>query len=209
MPRGANIWKKGKDGETDETVLQLNRAGLDAMKSKSQRMTQARNKRTSSLPMADSAMPTQERLQQAKGAFQIGGDRRCKIFRMLDAPLEQIFSQQKISDLQYEALRQLRVHWYLGQLAGMPRSIDMNRVTVDWNGLGQSERELMHRQAYDIGWRELARLEQIAVNAVVLVENPLAVAGLELGYRSPYRGRVAVLELLRSAAAKLVKAWRI
>jgi hypothetical protein len=180
------------------------------MKAKACRIVRQQEKRIHRALMADTAMPTQERLQQSQGAFQIGGDKRSgKIFRMFDTPLQRIFSEQKISELQYEALRQLHTHWFLGQLAGIPRSVDLNRIAVDWNGSAASERELMHREAFDIGWRALERLERFAVNVVILIEQPLTVAGHEIGYRSPYRARLAALELLQSAAGKLVIAWRI
>jgi hypothetical protein len=160
--------------------------------------------------MVAEAMPTQERLKHAQGAFQIGGDKRSgKIFRMFDTPLQRIFSEQKISELQYEALRQLHAHWFLGQLAGMPRSFDLNHISGNWNGSTASERELIHRQMFEMGWKMLENLEQKIVNIVVLTEQPLVEAGQMLGYRSPYRGRVAALEILRQAADRLVAAWRI
>lgn len=160
--------------------------------------------------MADTAMPTSERLKRAAGAFQIGGDRRSgRIFRMLDSPLEQIFADKKIDDLEYEALRRLRMHWTLGQLAGSPQSVDFNRVARDWNGSAQSERELYHREMFGDGWGKLERLERSIIGAVVLTEIGLAVAGVMLGYRSPYRARAAALELLRAGADRLAMAWSL
>jgi hypothetical protein len=181
------------------------------MKTKAQAQRQARQqKRTSAPLMADTAMPTAERLRHAAGSFQIGGDRRSgRIFRMLDAPLEQIFADKKLSDLQYESLRRLRMHWTLGQLAGSPQSIDYNRVARDWNGTAQSERELFHREMFGIGWQELGGLERSIVGAVVLSEIALSLAGALLGYRSPYRARVAALELLQASAGKLAAAWSL
>jgi hypothetical protein len=44
---------------------------------------------------------------------------------------------------------------------------------------------------------------------VVLAELGLNIAGAQLGYNSPYRGRTAALELLKSAADILTKLWNI
>jgi hypothetical protein len=179
------------------------------MKARAERRSQLRG-RTSAALMADTAMPTAERLRQAAGSFQIGGDRRSgRIFRMLDAPLEQIFAEKKINDLEYEALRRLRMHWTLGQLAGSPQSVDFNRVARDWNGIAQSERELYHREMFGIGWNKLEQLERGIIGAVALSEITLAVAGLSLGYRSLYRARLAALDLLHSGAGKLAMAWSL
>ena len=155
-------------------------------------------------------MPTAERLRQAEGSFEIGGDRRSgRIVRMLDAPLEKLFSNHKLNDLEYESLRRLRMHWTLGQLSGSPQSVDLNRVAHDWSGNAQSEREVFHRQQFEIGWRALLPLERGVVGAFALNEIALAIVGLGLGYRSPYHARCAALELLQRGADTLAIAWRL
>lgn len=164
--------------------------------------------RTTEPVMAETAMPTQRRLAQAGAAFEIGGDARSgRVIRMLDSPLEQLLSERKLSEQHYEVLRRLRLHWYLGKIVGQVHAIDLNQVQTAWSGLAQNERALLHREAFDQGWSVLERLERGVVNAVVLTETGLTEAGAGLGYRSPYRGRVAALELLQSGAGRLVRAW--
>jgi hypothetical protein len=165
-------------------------------------------KRTGGL-LIDSAMPTHERLRHAHGAFEIGGDKRSgRIFRMLDSPLEQLKSENRISELHYEALRKLRMHWYLGNLAGAPGAVDLNRIVARGNGAAQSERELMHRQEFRQAMAQMMAVEREITNAVVLLELALAHAGSLLGYRSPYRARLAALDWLCSGADRLVTHWR-
>jgi hypothetical protein len=180
------------------------------MKTKDRRQRKAAREQAL-LAQAHTAMPTAERLKHAgKGGFTIGGEQRgVKIFRMLDAPIEQLLAENKLTNLQYEALRRLRLHWYCGHLAGLPHAVDLNRVAGFGSGLGQGERELLHREAFDQGWRTLALNEHGVVGCVVLSEYSLALAGSELGYSSPYRARQAALELLLSAADRLAKAWRM
>jgi hypothetical protein len=169
-------------------------------------MGKARAKRTRP-SMAATAMPTQERLRQAGDAFEIGGSvRDGHIFRMLDAPLEQLYGRRLLTQGQYEALRRMRLHWFLGAMASSLRAVDLNRVQVSsWDALGQSERELMHRQAFGAGWALLGPLQRGVVMTVVLTEGGLTSAGAELGYRSPFRGRMAAMDLLRGAADVLMR----
>jgi hypothetical protein len=160
--------------------------------------------------MADSAMPTIERLKHAGGHFQIGGDKRTgRIMRMTDSPLEILFAEQKLTDLQYEMLRRLRLHWFFGQLAGNPLSANLDRVgSADWDGLQQNERELMHRKSFNNAWFHLLEIERVVINAVALTETGLTDAGAQLGFKSPYRGRVAALEVLHAGADRLARVWR-
>jgi hypothetical protein len=164
--------------------------------------------------MQPEAMPTAERLRHAGDAFEIGGSsgRGKRIFRMLDAPIEQLLKEGKLNDAQYEVLRLMRVHWWLGSLSGNLRSTDLNRLTMklphDETNLTSVERGLMHREAFYCGWSALDLLQKTSVNSVVLIEQSLTATGADLGYASPYRGRAAVLEYLRGAAAQLMDAWR-
>ena len=160
--------------------------------------------------MAESAMPTAERLKQAAGAFDIGGDKRSgRVFRMLDAPLEILFSAKKLTDLEYESLRRLRMHWTLGLLSGSLQSADFNRVADHLSVAAQSEREIYHREMFNIGWVAMVPLERATVGAVALNEIALAIVGAALGYQSPYRARSVVLELMQSGAARIAQAWKL
>jgi hypothetical protein len=130
---------------------------------------------------------------------------------MLDAPLEQMLARAQINDRQYEALRLLRLHWFLGHLASGLRAADLNRVPGQpGDGLEHNERELLHRQAFRAGWVAMSGLERGTVSATVLTETAgLTSVGVALGYSSPYRGRMAALELVQSAANTLAKIWNI
>lgn len=164
--------------------------------------------RKQSATLSEDAMPTRERLEHSTGAFEIGGRRGGKrVLRMLDTPLERIFLEHRLSPTQYDALRRLRVHWFLG-ITGRIQAANLDRTQADWSGLERNERELMHRQAFDAGWGGLDRPQAVVVNAVVLVEQGLVEAGAELGYRSPYRGRQAALELLQAGGEQLAQTWR-
>lgn len=178
-------------------------------KAKAHRTPRPVGKRTSEPLMAIQAMPTRERLAQAQGAFQIGGDRRTKVFRMLDTPLESLYNSEKLTGIQYDALRSLHLHWYVGLMSGSAKSVDLNRISSpDWARMSIGERELMHRQCFDVGWSCLDVSQKVVVNVVALEESGLQVAGFKLGYASPYRGRIAALELLQSGGDALAKAWR-
>ena len=179
-------------------------------------MTKARAWRRTSQPakrthgaatLAQSAMPTRERL--AKGGFEVGGDGGRRIVRMLDTPLEQARARAQITDAQYDGLARYRMHWFLGHLAGNLRAIDMDRVIgSDRGGVdGTFEQVLWHRQMFDVARDALPVLERLAVAGVVLDEVGVTEVGAGFGYRSAYRGRQFVLELLCSASQEITSAW--
>jgi hypothetical protein len=175
-------------------------------------MTAKRQKKRFAPSGVTEGTPTPQRYKHAQGAFEIGGDKRSgkgnRIVRMLDSPLEQVWTNNQITDAQYENMRRLRLHWFLGDLAGSPQSMNYNRVgTNDWINLGTSERQLQHKQEFIRAFDVLTTIEKQIVSAVVLIEIPLSVAGVELGYRSPYRARQAALEILRGAADRLARVW--
>jgi hypothetical protein len=161
--------------------------------------------------LVEAAGPTPERLAHAHGAFQIGGmARSARVFRMLDAPIERLLFESRITESQHEALRQLRTHWFLGQVAATPRSVDLDRVVArDQDNRAPGELVLVHRQAFRAAWRILRSAERQVVHDVVLFELPLHVAGVGLGYTSPYRARHGAFELVQSAADQLRWFWRI
>jgi hypothetical protein len=154
--------------------------------------------------LAESAMPTAERLRHAGGAFEIGGNARSgRIVRMLD-PLQQLFSVHQLTETQHGALIRLRAHWSLGLLSGSMGSLDLDRVRQ--SGAGSREEQcLLHREAFRLAWARLTRTEREVVYTVVLTEGGLTSAGAVLGYRSPYHGRMAALALLRSSGETLAK----
>jgi hypothetical protein len=150
-------------------------------------------------------MPPRERLSHDD--FEVGGVGRMRVVRIL-TPLDQLLARAQISPLQYEALRLLHKHWFLGHLAPALRAIDPERTYGAGAELGLEA--LYHQASYYQGMDSLREPhQQYVVTTLVLGEFGLNSAGALLGYRSPFRGRVKALELLRSAANRLIEIWRI
>jgi hypothetical protein len=158
----------------------------------------------------DDRGPTPERLQRARKAFVVAGTVRRRIVQMCDTPLERLLLRDQLSLGQFNALRKLREHWFLGQLAGHPRAVNLDRILAPtWDGLALGERELEHRGQFRWAWLVLTALERQVVYSVALAEAELLAAGAAMGYRSPHRARQNALTVLRAAADRLVKLWRI
>jgi hypothetical protein len=154
-------------------------------------------------------MPTRERLEKARGAFEIGGDGSRRIVRMLDAPLEQMRTRGQLTENQYQTLVRVRMHWFIGYHGGSLQAIYLGRVTAhnrDY-GMASSEQEIWHREMFGVAFGGLLVIERDVVTMVVIQERSLAEAGTALGYHSPYRARQAALECLRGAAAEIMSAW--
>jgi hypothetical protein len=151
-------------------------------------------------------MPTRERLE--KGAFEIGGARQHRIVRMLDAPLEQARAREQITETQFQALARYRVHWFMGNHAGSLRSVGLDRVHSYGRYHGETgEQEIWHREMYLTARGVLLATEREVTAKVVLEEHGITETGAELGYRSLYRGRQAVIECLVSSSQKITSAW--
>jgi hypothetical protein len=148
-------------------------------------------------------MPPRERLTH--GDFEIGGEGRHRVVRML-TPLDRLKALQQISQAQYEALRLLHLHWFLGCLAPQLRAVDLERTPG--SGAGPID-ALAHQEDYYRGMRRLTPIERSVATTLALSEFGLTSAGAMLGYQSPYRGRMAALKILQSAADRLIEAWRI
>jgi DNA-directed RNA polymerase specialized sigma subunit len=69
------------------------------------------------------------------------------------------------------------------------------------------EQEILHRERIEIAFGALRQLEREVVTMMVLGEQNINEVGAWMGYSSPYRGRQAALELLRTAAGKIMSAW--
>lgn len=167
-------------------------------------------KRTSGhATLSQGAMPTRERLEKASGAFEIGGDGSRRIVRMLDAPLEQLRARSQITEQQYRVLERLRLHWYLGHHAGSLRAADLNRVMASNRDYGETatEQALRHRELFDAAADSLSKLECAVMTWVILGECSVTEIGALIGYRSPYRGRQAVIEILGDVAGKIMSVW--
>lgn len=163
--------------------------------------------RSQSSALSESAMPTQERLAKAGGDFQIGGDGAHRIVRMLDAPLEQARARGQLTETQFHVLAKYRLHWFLGYQSGSLRAVDLDRVMVSGQQGGGGDQVIWHRDMFETAGRGLLALERMALASVVLSEHNITTVGSFLGYNSPYRGRQAVLDSLRSASVKITSAW--
>ena len=155
--------------------------------------------------LSSDAMPTKQRLE--KGAFEIGGVGPHRVVRMLDAPLEQALAREQITETQFQVLARYRMHWFLGHHSGNLRAIDLDRVMVSGQvdrGGGQG---IWHSQMYLVANGSMRNLEREVTTMVAIEECSVTEVGSCLGYRSPYRGREAVLEILRSASKKITSAW--
>jgi hypothetical protein len=157
-------------------------------------------------------MPTKERLAKAHqvgpDAIEIGGSGSHRIVRMLDAPLEQMRARQQVTEPHYQTLARLRLHWFLGYQSGSLRAVDLDRMIQQ---LGKTEtlgeQEILHRERVIRAFDALRPLECAVTARVVIEEYDLNTVGGSIGYSSPYRGRQAVLECLRTAASKIMSAW--
>ena len=156
--------------------------------------------------LSSDAMPTKQRLE--KGAFEIGGAGQHRIVRMLDAPLEQARAREQITETQFQVLARYRMHWFMGHHAGSLRGVDLDRIhNHDHHSGTMSEQSIWHREMLDTACDALKPLEREVTAKVVLEEHGITETGAELGYRSPYRGRQAVIECLVSSSQKITSAW--
>jgi hypothetical protein len=159
--------------------------------------------------------PTVERIGKAAGAFEVGGDRRSRyrVYRMRDTPLDRLFAEHRISGVQFAATQKFRLHWFCGSFAGSLRSVDPDRVyAVDYStmtGLARSQREAEHRDEYQRARAALGGVARIVIEGVACCEFSLEAAGVWLGYRSPFRARMAALELFCGGADQLAALWGI
>jgi hypothetical protein len=165
------------------------------------------------------AGPTPERLKQAgklkDGDFEIGGNKRDgHRYKMTDSPLARALVRQKISGEEFTGLKKYALHWFAGGLAGHLNSIDLNRVLAfdpcAMSGLAKNEAQADHRNLYRAAREQIGYVRpEIAfvADCVACFEIDLMVVGHHLGFRSPYRARVAALELLRDAGDRLAEFW--
>lgn len=158
------------------------------------------------------AGPTPERLRQSAGFFEVGGNRRDgQRFKMADNPLGRALIRQKISPPEYTALKLYALHWFAGGLQGHLNSIDLNRIfafdPARMTGLAQSEAQADHRAAYHLARAHLGARPAFVADSVACHEVDLEGTGRALGFKSPYRARVAALDILRDAGYRLGKLW--
>jgi hypothetical protein len=156
--------------------------------------------------------PTPERLKRSGGFFEIGGDKRVgHRFIMRDTPLGRALVRQKISAEEYTGLKKYSLHWLAGGLQGHMGSVDLNRIYAfdpsAMTGLCKSEAQAYHLGEYRLAHDFLGRRPAFVADCVACLELSLDVVGEALGFRSPYRGREAALEILRDAGGRLMVFW--
>lgn len=162
--------------------------------------------------------PTLERLRHAgasktfHGDFEIGGNRRDgHRFRMTDSPLAKALKRQKISGEEFTGLKKYAAHWLAGGLAGHLNSVDLNRILAfnptGMSGLASNEAQADHRQSYRLAREYIGLRPAFVADCIACLEMDLMLVGHHLGFRSPYRARVAALEILRDAGYRLSEFW--
>ena len=189
-------------------------------KARAWRSTGKARKRThAAATLSQTAMPTRERLAKAAEAgleaglepgltaFEIGGLGPRRVVRMLDAPLEQMRARAQLTEPQYLALTRFRLHWFLAHQAGNLHAIDLNRMVLHGGHGDVAEQEVWHCEMFGVAWRALGALEREVTASVVFEEFNINGVGASLGYRSPYRGRQAILKCLGNVVQKITSAW--
>ena len=166
--------------------------------------------------MQPSTGPTSERLRHAgklkDGDFEIGGNKRDgHRYKMTDNPLGRALVRQIISGEEYTGLKVYALHWFAAGLAGHLNSIDLNRVLAfdpgNMTGLARTEAQADHRRCYYLAREQIGRRPAFVADSVACHDIGLTEIGHRLGFRSPYRGRVAALEILRDAGGRLSELW--
>lgn len=172
----------------------------------------------------DTAGPTAERIAQAGGWFDpkknntqffeiIGRAKSSRHFTMLDDALGRALRRRFISAVEYAALKKYALHWLAGGLQGHLGSVDLNRVLAfdpgSMTGLCKTERQMDHRELYYAARYELGTRSRSAwvADQIACCDTAISRVAEALGYRSPYRGREKVRELLSDAGYRLGKFW--
>jgi hypothetical protein len=158
--------------------------------------------------------PTNERIRQSEGFFEIGGESRSnQKYSMQDAPIERLMARNAIEPKEYAALVKYRHHWFHGGHSPSIGGMDLNRVFASNPGarcgMGIGDKQMFHQDQYKAARNELGHKPGIVVDNVVCGEWALDVAGYSIGYSSPYRARSAVTVILRDSGYRLAKLWGI
>lgn len=160
----------------------------------------------------DTAGPTAERIGQAGEFFTVAGRGKSnRHFTMLDDALGRAWVRRFISAAEYSALKKYALHWLAGGLQGHLGSVDLNRILAfdpgAMTGLAKTEAQVDHRHLYYAARVELGRRPAWVADQIACFDNSISRVGAALGYRSPYRGREKVRELLSDAGYRLGKFW--
>jgi hypothetical protein len=160
----------------------------------------------------DDAGPTAERIKHAGEFYTIAGrSKSTRRISMLDDSLGRAWVRHFISAEEYSALKKYALHWLAGGLQGHMGSVDLNRILAfdpgSMTGLAKTERQADHRNLY---WRanaEIGTRPAFVADHIACFDTSISDVGVMLGYRSPYRGREKVREILSDAGYRLSKLW--
>jgi hypothetical protein len=160
----------------------------------------------------DTAGPTAERIDQAGEFYQIvGRAKSSRHFTMLDDALGRAWVHRFISAEEYSALKKYALHWLAGGLQGHLGSVDLNRVLAfdpgSMTGLCKTERQAEHRALYYAARADVGTRPAFVADHIACFDTAIGRVAEALGYRSPYRGREKVRELLSDAGYRLGKFW--
>ncbi len=157
--------------------------------------------------------PTDERLGKvAPDEILIGDDRQGGKIFSISTPIGAMLMRRQIDGPQYMALHRFHAHWYNAALGGGVRSVDLNRVYAPnpFDYLTASDRQWANRREYNRALDVLAFQERIIVQNLILSETMDVVqCGHGLGYRSPYRARMAGVKVVQGIADKWCNLWGI
>lgn len=160
----------------------------------------------------DFAGPTAERIRQAGEFFTMSGrSRSSRRFNMLDDALGRALVRRFISAAEYSALKKYALHWLAGGLQGHLGSVDLNRILAfdpgAMTGLAKTERQADHRALYWRAHEMLGLRPAYVADHIACFDTPAAQVAASLGYRSAFRGREKVKEILSDAGYRLAKIW--
>jgi hypothetical protein len=160
----------------------------------------------------DNAGPTAERIGQAGEFFTLVGRAKSnRHFTMLDDALGRAWVRHFISAAEYSALKKYALHWLAGGLQGHLGSVDLNRILAfdpgSMTGLCKTEAQADHRNLYYAAREEIGTRPAWVADHVACFDTSIRRVAEALGYRSPYRGREKVREILSDAGYRLGKFW--
>jgi hypothetical protein len=160
----------------------------------------------------DCAGPTAERIRQAGEFFTVSGRSRSnRRIYMNDDALGKALMRSFISGSEHSALKKYALHWVAGGLQGHLGTVDLNRILAfdpsTMNGLAKTEKQADHRAIYWRAHEELGRRPAYVADQIACFDTPVRDVALSLGYRSPFRGREIVKQILSDAGYRLAKLW--
>ena len=160
----------------------------------------------------DNAGPTLERIGHAGEFFTVAGrSKSARRITMLDDALGRAWVRRFISAAEYSALKKYALHWLAGGLQGHLGSVDLNRILAfdpgSMTGLCKTEAQADHRARYWSAHEHLGTRPAFVADHIACYDSPVSTVAAMLGYRSAYRGRERVRQILSDAGYRLAKFW--